>query len=637
VVRKGAIILTKHMRSRGKIRVNNKRVRFSSAFTIIELIVVVAIIAILAAIVIVSYSSWRQSTTVSQLKSDLNNAASAMENYRNFNSGYPADITTITTFTPSSGVTLSGGSSDGGITYCVSAVSSQFPSLYYHIDTTNSGTGAVAGICLSQRTLNTIAGAGGTVSSGGSFNLNSVQTITATPNTNYAFNSWTGDTGCSGTASHTITMDANKICTASFTATAYVLTIVAGSGGTVNSGGTYTPGSTQTITATPNSYYSFVSWTGDTGCSGIASHTITMDNNKTCTANFTPTDITPPSAPTVTPNTVGATTTYSWGAASCPGNTARYQYDYTIPAISFDSGWVATASTSVGFTTSTENQTYIVNVQAQCYNAVTSSSWSGSGQGSYYRPISSFMVLVVAGGGGGGDDSGTYGLGSGGGAGGLIYNASYVISNGTYTVTVGNGGAIRTNGGNSVLSGLTAIGGGHGVPDTQAGVAGGSGGGSGYSYSSSTLPGGTGSQGYNGGTGDCNGGGCGSGIGDGGGGGGAGGAGASGVGITTEMGVPGGVGLQYSISGTARYYAGGGGGACSLGGNGGGGGSGTICNAQNGAVNTGGGGGDVGSGGSGIVIISYPSGTKTFSGGTVTNSGGRTINTFYSTGTLVIN
>ena len=41
--------------------------------------------------------------------------------------------------------------------------------------------------------------------------------------------------------------------------------------------------------------------------------------------------ITAPSAPTVAVNTVGATTTYSWAAASCAaGTTAQYQYRYTI-------------------------------------------------------------------------------------------------------------------------------------------------------------------------------------------------------------------------------------------------------------------------------------------------------------------
>src|SRR5665648_96679 len=69
--------------------------------------------------------------------------------------------------------------------------------------------------------------------------------------------------------------------------TQYTLTTIAGTNGTVNAGGTYNAGSTPTITATPNALYVFSSWSGSTGCSGVASHTITMDANKSCTANFT--------------------------------------------------------------------------------------------------------------------------------------------------------------------------------------------------------------------------------------------------------------------------------------------------------------------------------------------------------------
>jgi len=76
----------------------------------------------------------------------------------------------------------------------------------------------------------------------------------------------------------------NNITTNTYTK---VLTTIAGTGGTVSAGGTYNGGTTQTISATPNAYYEFGSWTGSTGCSGAASHTIVLDENKTCTANFT--------------------------------------------------------------------------------------------------------------------------------------------------------------------------------------------------------------------------------------------------------------------------------------------------------------------------------------------------------------
>src|SRR5680860_643541 len=115
----------------------------------------------------------------------------------------------------------------------------------------------------------------------------------------------------------------------------------------------------------------------------------------------TTTTVDVPTAPTVTANTVTTTTTWSWTTPTCPaGTTARYQYRYTITPAGSDSGWIAIASSTVAFTTSTEGQTYTVQVQAQCHLGAVTSGWSASGQASYYRPNNSF---VVAWGGTGGD------------------------------------------------------------------------------------------------------------------------------------------------------------------------------------------------------------------------------------------
>ena len=241
-------------------------------------------------------------------------------------------------------------------------------------------------------------------------------------------------------------------------------------------------------------------------------------------------------------------------------------------------------------------------------------------------------VLVVAGGGPGGRGDE---VGGGGGAGGLVYSASQSLTSINYPVSVGAGGALQSNGGNSQFGTLTvAVGGGKGGggdgQDPNTGASGGSGGGGGRSGTPTAASGnGTSGQGNNGGTG-YNGGTngtrfCG----------GGGGAGAVGQNGTSSSGGNGGAGLStYSsfgsatgtgqnISGTYWYAGGGGGGnftssSYGTGGNGGGGQGRTWsgANATSGTATTGGGGGGgngysstpgnaPGTGGSGVVIIRY--------------------------------
>ena len=207
-------------------------------------------------------------------------------------------------------------------------------------------------------------------------------------------------------------------------------------------------------------------------------------------------------------------------------------------------------------------------------------------------------ALVVGGGGGGGTD-----YGGGGGAGGVVYSSALPVSSGSYSITIGNGGAAESTGGNSVFSTVTAYGGGAGGRYGNGGN-GGSGGGSGYFAAS----GGTGvsGQGYNGGSSanvNYRG---------------SGGGGATQAGYANNDGTypaRGGAGYTTSISGVSATY-GGGGGAAGSGGTSGAGGAGGGGNGGGGSgtANTGGGGGSCGGvgctagvGGSGIVIVRYPS------------------------------
>ena len=233
---------------------------------------------------------------------------------------------------------------------------------------------------------------------------------------------------------------------------------------------------------------------------------------------------------------------------------------------------------------------------------------------------SAVEVLIVAGGGGGGQG---FKASGGGGGGGVINNKTQDLPAGSYTITVGSGGAAGANGNNSVIAGngvsLVAIGGGRGGDGetccfNRAGGNGGSGGGVGQRSGSGAIGKGTTGQGYNGG--DAR-------VGNyiaGGGGGGAGGAGSNGSGSGNTIGGNGGPGRGLDIYGKRNtsgsiiltYFAGGGGGqgesyssAGGTPGSGGSGGGGWGGGGSGAANRGGGGGGGSGAGGSGIVVIRY--------------------------------
>ena len=252
----------------------------------------------------------------------------------------------------------------------------------------------------------------------------------------------------------------------------------------------------------------------------------------------------------------------------------------------------------------------------------------------------SYLVAAGGGGGGSGHTTGNVPPG-GGGAGGVITTNTVFASGTTYTVIVGAGGGVETQGSSSYLAApgpvyiANCVGGGRGGPAyddyRDSGGNGGSGGGQGRGANGGASAGlgtagqGTNGNGYSGG-----------------------GAGAIGNGLI------GGAGLYSGITGTGTYYGGGGGGgagspetAGAAGGVGGGGQSGNAFAAPGptgiaGGVNTGGGGGSGGgytnsggAGGSGVVILSIP--TVNYSGvytgsPVVSTAGANTILKFNASG-----
>ena len=157
-----------------------------------------------------------------------------------------------------------------------------------------SVTANFAAVAPTTYTLSTSATHGSVTPSQGSYESGTSVTLTATPVTGYSFAGWSGD--ASGTSpSTTVTMDSNKSVTANFTVNTYTLSTSATHGSVTPSQGSYESGTSVTLTATPVTGYSFAGWSGD--ASGTSpSTTVTMDSNKSVTANFTAenADETPP-------------------------------------------------------------------------------------------------------------------------------------------------------------------------------------------------------------------------------------------------------------------------------------------------------------------------------------------------------
>ncbi len=125
------------------------------------------------------------------------------------------------------------------------------------------------------------------------YSSGTVVTLTPIPGTGSVFAGWTGSSDCKDGS---VTMNANKSCTANFALNQALLTVTAKGRGTVDStagGMTCTGtctfgvslGSTITLRATPSAGSSFAGWSGS-GCKGTSDCTITLSTNKSVTASF---------------------------------------------------------------------------------------------------------------------------------------------------------------------------------------------------------------------------------------------------------------------------------------------------------------------------------------------------------------
>jgi uncharacterized repeat protein (TIGR02543 family) len=259
----------------------------------------------------------------------------------------------------------------------------------------------------STYTLTTAAAptAGGSVSrsiNAASYNSGTVVTLTATPAAGYVFTGWSG--GATGTASYVaVTMDANKTVTANFEAITYTLTTAAAptAGGSVSrsiNAASYNSGTVVTLTATPAAGYSFTGWSGS--ATGTASSVaVTMDANKTVTANF--------EAITYTLTTAAAPT--AGGSVSRSINAASYNSGTVVtltatPAAGYVfTGWSgsATGTASSVAVTMDANKTVTANFQPITYYTLitlanpTAGGWVARSPNAVTYPAGTVVALTV--------------------------------------------------------------------------------------------------------------------------------------------------------------------------------------------------------------------------------------------------
>jgi uncharacterized repeat protein (TIGR02543 family) len=188
-------------------------------------------------------------------------------------------------------------------------------------------------------------------------------TLTPTPAAGWSFSAWSG--ACSGGGACVVTMDGNKVVTATFLANPVTLTINQPTGGSITATptGPYHFGDVVTVEATANTGYHFSGWSGD--LSGTDNPTtITLNGDKTISAGFERNAVTL----TINQSTGGTITAtpagpYYYGDVVTVEAQTNSGYDFT--------GWTGDLSGTTNPTTITLNGNKTVGATFQQYVTLT--------------------------------------------------------------------------------------------------------------------------------------------------------------------------------------------------------------------------------------------------------------------------
>jgi uncharacterized protein YjiK len=221
---------------------------------------------------------------------------------------------------------------------------------------------------------------GGTVSGAGNYYYGSTCSLTATANTGYTFVNWTENGEVVSTdTEYTFMVTGNRNLFANFGQNTYTISASAipSNSGSVSGAGNYYYGDTCTLTATPNTGFSFVRWTKNgTHVSTNATYSFTVTENASCVAYFRVNSYTiSASANPTEGGTVNGGGTYHYGN-NCT-LTATANEDYTFVNWT-ENGEVVSTDTEYSFMV-TGNRNLDANFGQNTYTISASANPSNGG------------------------------------------------------------------------------------------------------------------------------------------------------------------------------------------------------------------------------------------------------------------